>query len=225
MRERKILTFKFARHPPLYLYPWGCSSYWPSHCESQCEGLSCWKCPLSPSEIDNNRNEDIGTTAGKCSSIDGICWNLPLALGVARGPAKSPEWGRLLKSRLWPNIINYLMELWLYETLGRMGVGSSRGHLMIRHTILRHLMKMKMKITELNTSNLLQRQIGRRIFKTMDSAKKRFTTHFPFLNHCNVIPLVQKMNGTIWHNDCTVLVADKLLRNKSTLRNVTMVSD
>lgn len=97
-----------------------------------------WNCPLSPSEIDNNRNEDIGTTAGKCSSVDGICWNLPLALGVARGPAKSPEWGRLLRSRLWPKIINYLMEPWLYETPGRMGVGSSRGHL-IRHAVLRHL--------------------------------------------------------------------------------------
>lgn len=130
--ERKILTFQFTRHPPVYLYPWGCSSYWPSHCEVKLWG---WNCPLSPSEIDNNRNEDIGTTAGKCSSIDGICWNLPLALGVARGPAKSPEWGR----RLWPKIINYLMELWLYETSGRMGVGSSRGHLMIPHAILRHL--------------------------------------------------------------------------------------
>lgn len=97
-------------------------------------------CPLSPSDIDNNRNEDIGTTAGKCSSVDGICWNLPLALGVARGPAKSPEWGHLLRSRLWPKIINYLMELWLYEASGRMGVGSSRGHL-IRHAIPRHLIQ------------------------------------------------------------------------------------
>lgn len=106
----------------------GCSMYWPSHCESQALRL---KCQPSPSEIDNNYNEDIVSTAVKCSSTDGIHWNLPLALGVGGSPDNRDGYWR---TSPWLKTINCLMEIVLYEVSGHMPVGSPRGHLLTIRT-------------------------------------------------------------------------------------------
>lgn len=122
-------TFLCAKVLPSQVEPLECGRYWPPHCESHTLRL---KCQPSPLELDNNHNEDVVTTAVKCSSTDGVCWNLPFAVVGGGGLDKRCIQGLLLMIR--PLDKNhqppYLMEIALDEMLGHMWAGSARGHLL-----------------------------------------------------------------------------------------------